>query len=271
MAGGRPARYPVSVRRLLATALTYALAGAVVAVSFPLALVLFLLTAPFDRRRMAVSELLRWLGEVLLRHAPLWPARIEGSLPPPPATFVVVPNHQSIVDAIAVACLPRNMKWLGKVEAFRLPWLGWAFHLAGYVPVKRGDRASGAAALGAMRRWLEAGVPVGLFAEGHRTRDGLLQPFHAGPFRLAVDLGVPIVPVAISGAWRAMPPDRAAIRPSTIQVRILPPVPTVGRTPADVDALREEVRGRIAAALAELEAPAAPPRAAPATPAPGSR
>ncbi|HTN53436.1 MAG TPA: lysophospholipid acyltransferase family protein [Anaeromyxobacter sp.] len=244
--------------RRLAAALTYALAAGAIGLTFPIALLCRLLGAPFDRHRMAPSAALRHLGQALLRLAPLWSVQVEGALPPAPATFVVVPNHQSMVDALAVACLPRNMKWIGKVEAFRIPWLGWAFRLAGYVPVLRGDRESGSAALGRLRRYLSAGIPVGLFAEGARSRDGTLRGFRAGPFKLAVDMGVPVVPVAISGAGEAMPPDQAGIRPSRIRIRILPPLPTLGLGLVDVEALREETRRRIAAALAVMEGAPSP-------------
>jgi 1-acyl-sn-glycerol-3-phosphate acyltransferase len=162
---------------------------------------------------------------------------------------VVVPNHQSLVDALAVACLPREMKWIGKEEVFKVPWLGWSFHLAGHVPVDRTDRVSGSAALARLRRYLDAGIPVGLFAEGTRSRDGTLRPFRAGPFKLAIDAGVPIIPVAIRGAGAAMPADQATIRPSRVRVRILAPIPTTGLTATDVDRLREEVRTRIADAV----------------------
>jgi 1-acyl-sn-glycerol-3-phosphate acyltransferase len=182
---------------------------------------------------------------------------VEGTLPAPPATFVVVPNHRSAVDALAVARLPREMKWLGKEEAFRIPWLGWAFHLAGYVAVDRNDRVSGSAALARLRRYLAEGVPVGLFAEGTRSRDGTLRPFRAGPFKLAIDAGVPIVPVAITGAGEALAPDGLRLRPSDVRVRILAPLPTTGLSADDVDRLREETRVRIAAALG-LEGPGGP-------------
>ena len=235
--------------RKVATALFTAFAALVIFLSLPLTLAVWLVTWPFDRHRMAASRVLRALGEVIVSAFPFWRVTVEGSLPPPPATFVVVPNHRSMVDALAVARLPREMKWLGKKEAFRLPWLGWAFHLAGYVPVDRDDRVSGSTALARLRRYLAEGVPVGLFAEGTRSRDGTLRPFRAGPFKLAIDAGVPIVPVAITGAGEALPPDGLRIRPSDVRVRILPPLPTAGLTAQDVDRLREETRLRIAAAL----------------------
>ncbi len=114
----------------------------------------------------------------------------------------------------------------------------------------RNDRTSGSAALARLRRYLDAGIPVGLFAEGTRSRDGTLRPFRAGPFKLAIDAGVPIVPVAILGAGEAMPPGGARIRPAEVRVRILSPIPTAGLRIDDVDRLRDEARDRIAAALA---------------------
>jgi 1-acyl-sn-glycerol-3-phosphate acyltransferase len=235
--------------RAITTGLFYGFAAVVLSLTFPVALVVRLVTWPFDRHRMATSRSLRALGELLVSAFPFWRVTVEGTLPPPPATFVVVPNHQSLVDALAVACLPREMKWIGKQEVFRIPWIGWAFHLAGYVPVDRNDKVSGSAALARLRRYLDAGIPVGLFAEGTRSRDGSLRPFRAGPFKLAIDAGVPVIPVVIRGAGAAMPPDGALIRPSEVRVRILAPLPTSTLGVGDVDRLREQARAAIAAAL----------------------
>jgi 1-acyl-sn-glycerol-3-phosphate acyltransferase len=244
--------------RALATALFTLFAALVLALSLPVTLAVWAATWPFDRHHMAASRALRALGEVIVSAFPFWRVKVEGALPAPPATFVVVPNHRSAVDALAVAKLPREMKWLGKREAFLIPWLGWAFRLAGYVPVDRNDKVSGSAALARLRRYLAAGIPVGLFAEGSRSRDGTLRPFRAGPFKLAIDAGVPVVPVAITGAGEALPPDGIRIRPSDLRVRILPPIPTAGLSIADVDGLREQVRARIAEALGVGGAAATP-------------
>lgn len=235
--------------RAITTALFFGFAALVLTLTFPVALGVWLATWPFDRHRMAVSRSLRALGEVIVSAFPFWRVTVQGALPAPPATFVVVPNHQSMVDALAVACLPREMKWIGKEEVFRIPWLGWAFTLAGHVPVDRTDRVSGSAALARLRRYLDAGIPVGLFAEGTRSRDGTLRAFRAGPFKLAIDAGVPIVPVAIRGAGAAMPAGGLRIRRSEVQVRILPALPTTGLSALDVDRLREATRQAIAAAL----------------------
>lgn len=255
------------VVKLLRSGLATLLALAFLALTFPVALVVRLATASFDPDRTRVSRAMRALGQWLVACSPLWRVTVEGTLPAT-GTFVVVPNHQSMVDALAIAFLPRDLKWIGKRSVFLVPWLGWAFHLAGYVPVLRGDRESGSKALGTLRGYLARGLPVGLFAEGTRSRDGTLRPFKAGPFKLAIEAGAPIYPVAIWGAGQAMPADTAWLLAAHVRVRILPPVPTAGLAVADVDRLREEVRARLAAALEGLAGPA--PGAGPALRSPGS-
>lgn len=235
--------------RLLAALLTYALAAVAIFLTLPAVLLLRLLVFPFDRHHQLASWSLVWLGRFLLHAAPLWEVKVEGTLPAPPLTYVVVPNHQSLVDALAVACLPANLKWIGKREAFQLPWIGWAFTLAGYVPVLRGEKADGRRALARLRRYLAEGIPVGLFAEGTRSRDGQLKDFKAGPFKLAIEAGVPVIPVAISGAGAAMPADQPWIRASRVTVRILEPIPTSGLSVEDVEALRSTVRQRLLEAV----------------------
>ena len=231
--------------RALVVIATYALAALVIFLSFPVALLVRLLTFPFDRHRLLVGWWLVWAGRIILRASPLWRVTVEGTLPAPPRTYVVVPNHQSLVDALAVACLPANLKWIGKRSAFQLPWLGWAFHLAGYVPVLRGEKADGRRALARLRGYLAQGIAVGLFAEGTRSRDGQLKDFKAGPFKLAIEAGVPVIPVAISGAGQAMPANQPFIQSSLVRVRILEPIPTAGMTVEDVERLRSTVRQRL--------------------------
>jgi 1-acyl-sn-glycerol-3-phosphate acyltransferase len=242
--------------RVLIAIVSYGLGAAVIFLTFPVALLLRVLTFPFDRHRMLVSGSLVLLGRALIRVYPLWHVTVEGSLPAPPQTYVVVPNHQSLVDALAVACLPANLKWIGKRSAFQLPWLGWAFRLAGYVPVLRGEKADGRRALARLRRYLAEGIPVGLFAEGSRSRNGLLKDFKAGPFKLAIEAGAPVIPVAISGAGQAMPADQPWIKPSRITVRILAPIETRGMSVDDVEQLRAMVRQRL---LDAVESSSRPP------------
>jgi 1-acyl-sn-glycerol-3-phosphate acyltransferase len=203
-----------------------------------------LFTAPFDGDRRVPGRFLRGVGSMLVRIFPPWRVRIEGALPDRP--FVLVANHRSWLDVLVLARLPREMKWVAKEELFRVPWIGAMLRLSGDIPVRRGDAASGDAALARAVDYLGRGLPVVFFPEGTRSRDGALRAFKIGAFETAVGAGVPIVPVVLLGTAEGMPPGTLALHPSRIVARILAPVPSTDRDPGH---LRDEVRARIAAAL----------------------
>jgi 1-acyl-sn-glycerol-3-phosphate acyltransferase len=164
--------------------------------------------------------------------------------------YVVVANHESFVDILLISHLPWEMKWLSKQENFKIPVVGWLMRLARDVELERGDRASGAAAMQECRRRLDERVSVMIFPEGTRSVTGDLLPFKDGAFRLAIEAGVPILPLAVHGAATALQKGDWRFGRSTAEVRVLEPVSTEGLGTEDVDGLKEQVRARIRAELA---------------------
>ena len=219
------------------------------AVSLPVQALLFAVTAPFDPSRIATGRFLRWVGRRIAGCYPPWRLRVEGSWPAAGGAFVVVANHQSILDILLLSHMPREMKWIAKEELFRIPWIGWMLRMSGDIAIRRGERDSGLEALGKARDHLARGVPVMVFAEGTRSRDGRLLPFKSGAFRLAIETGVPVLPVAVNGTGPGMPKGSPWVRPCEAWARILEPVPTTGLKPEDAVKVRDEVRRRIAAVL----------------------
>ncbi|HXI20547.1 MAG TPA: lysophospholipid acyltransferase family protein, partial [Gemmatimonadales bacterium] len=197
-----------------------------------------LVTAPFDPGRYWVGFLFRKIAVVTVALNPLWRFRVSGTFPPDPRRpFVVVSNHESFVDILLISHLPWEMKWMSKVELLRIPILGWDMILAGDVPVERGTRKS---ALKAMRRCQEilAGrVSVIIFPEGTRSTTPEMLPFKDGAFRLAVEAGVPILPLAVRGTSGALPKHGWRFGRARAEVRVLPPVETSGLRPTDVAGL----------------------------------
>lgn len=213
----------------------------------------WLVTLPFDRGRYAVGYLFRRIGVVEAALNPLWKFRYTGTLPSDPRRpFVVVSNHESFADILLISHLPWEMKWLSKVELFRLPFLGWLMRLAGDIPLKRGFGPSAAEAMARARDALANKVSVMIFPEGTRSATAELLPFKDGAFRLAIDAGVPILPLALHGTGTALPKHDWRFGRSTAVVKVLEPVETAGLTPADVPALKEKVRATIAETRAEL-------------------
>jgi 1-acyl-sn-glycerol-3-phosphate acyltransferase len=144
------------------------------------------------------------------------------------------------------------MKWLSKAELFRYPVMGWLMHLAGDVPVKRGFGPSAVEAMTKCREILSRKVSVMIFPEGTRSSTTELLPFKDGAFRLAIDAGVAILPLALHGTGPALRKHDWRIGRSTAVVEVLAPVETAGLTPADVPALKERVRSIIVEARDRL-------------------
>ena len=208
-----------------------------------------------DPGRRLAGRIFHGLGALVARLVPYWDFGVEGAARIEPGRgCVAVCNHESDADVFLVALLPHDLKWLSKVSIYRLPVMGWAMRLAGDVPVVRGDRESGAAALDSCRVWLERGVSVVIFPEGTRSRSLELLPFREGAFRLAVDTGAPILPLVLAGTREAMPPGSILFRPARARLKVLEPFETRGLGEADVPALADRVRARMAEARAALRA-----------------
>ncbi|HEY6005044.1 MAG TPA: lysophospholipid acyltransferase family protein [Anaeromyxobacter sp.] len=241
---------------MLAFSIVYWLfAVAIMPPLFAVALAIFLVTLPFDRRRLVLHLYCCAWGSLYVAANPFWRIGVEGREKLPwrgPA--VLVANHLSLLDIPLLYALFRPFKWVSKGELFRVPIVGWTMAINDYVRVWRGDPESVRRMLEHCRRHIERGTPVLLFPEGTRSRDGHLQRFKDGAFRLALDTGCPVFPIAVSGTFEALPATGLSIKKGMrAQVRVLDPL-----RPADypsLEQLREAARAAIASALPEEARP----------------
>jgi 1-acyl-sn-glycerol-3-phosphate acyltransferase len=207
-----------------------------------------LITARFDPGRYWVGLWFRKIGVVTATLNPLWRFRVGGQLPSNPRhPYVVVSNHESFVDILLLSHLPWEMKWLSKVEVFRIPILGWNMQLVGDVPVERGTAKSAAEAMRRCGAILRQRISVVIFPEGTRSPTGEMLPFKDGAFRLAIEAGVPILPIVVHGTRFALGKHDWRVGHSIAEARVLPPVETTGLTAQDIPDLRDRVRALIAA------------------------
>jgi 1-acyl-sn-glycerol-3-phosphate acyltransferase len=248
----RPPRLPTFLVNVLA-AVSYVISVVIIVLGLPVLALIVVVTLPFDATRRVPGLFLRRLGSIPTYVFPFWHVRIEGAQPERGA-YVCTSNHQSFLDIFGMARQRREMKWIAKEEIFKLPFFGLYFRLSGDIPVNRGDRESGGAALTKARWYLDRGMPVMIFPEGTRSRDGKMGAFKPGAFRLAIEAQVPILPVAVTGSAYGMPKGSPWIRPTLVLVRLLAPIDTKGMTGADVVRLMGMTRDRIAVAEAELRA-----------------
>jgi 1-acyl-sn-glycerol-3-phosphate acyltransferase len=164
--------------------------------------------------------------------------------PVPEGPAMYASNHESILDPWALfVAIPRSIRFLAKAELFRLPIFGHYLRLAKFIEIDRRNRSRAVASLRAAGEIVRAGTSLAVFPEGTRSADGRILPFKKGPFVLAEEAQVPVVPVAIAGASRVMPKGQLRVRPGVIRVGIGAAVHP-SEFP-DREALLAEVRRRV--------------------------
>jgi 1-acyl-sn-glycerol-3-phosphate acyltransferase len=213
------------------------------------ALVVWALTAPFDRRKVVLHLYSSAWAVFYVRLNPLWRLRTSGrALLPWRGAAILVANHASLIDILVLFDLFRPFKWVSKAEIFKVPVIGWNMRLNGYVPLVRGSGESVRRLMARCSQLLEAGSPVLFFPEGTRTDDGRLRPFRDGAFELAVRHQVPVFPIAVHGTGRALPKHGLVLR-DQVDARVEVLAPLLPADHADVAALRDAAHRRIATAL----------------------
>jgi 1-acyl-sn-glycerol-3-phosphate acyltransferase len=168
----------------------------------------------------------------------------------PARSYIFMSNHASNLDPpIQVPLIPKRTSVMVKKELFKYPVLGAVMRIGLLVPVDRGNREAGIEAVIAAKAVVNQRLNILIYVEGKRSFDGKLIPFKKGPFYLAAECGVPVVPVTITGTHEAMPKGRFAIRPGVAKVVFHAPI-----EPADFgtrDELMERVRAVIDSGLPE--------------------
>jgi 1-acyl-sn-glycerol-3-phosphate acyltransferase len=181
----------------------------------------------------------------------LWVARAKVTVTgaekiDPTRSYIYMPNHQSNADIpLLLGRLPVQFRWLAKAELFKIPIFGRAMRGVGYISIDRSNRKSAFASLAKAAETIRNGASVLIFPEGTRSQDGKILPFKKGGFVLAVDSGVPIVPIIIHGTRESMPKGQFSIRPIPVTMDILEPVETSDYTRKTKDALLEKIRSTL--------------------------
>jgi 1-acyl-sn-glycerol-3-phosphate acyltransferase len=168
----------------------------------------------------------------------------------PARTYIFMSNHVSNLDPpITVPLIPKRTSVLVKKELFKVPVLGKAMRMGSLIPVDRGNRDAGIESVRAAKEVVQQGLNMTIYVEGKRSFDGKLLPFKKGPFYLAMECGVPVVPITITGTPYVMPKGRFAIKPGLVTVNFHPPI-----EPEDFgsrECLMEKVRAAIDSGLPE--------------------
>ncbi len=175
------------------------------ALLFPFAVVIWLATLPFDRRLFLLHRFSCLWSNLVFFLNPLWKVNVYGrDRIDPTAPAVIVSNHQSGADILVLFKLTIHFKWVSKWSLFWYPFIGWNMAMNRYIALKRGRKSSINKMVESCKKALREGNSVMIFPEGTRSKDGSVHTFKNGAFRIALETGVPIQPIAISGTSRAI-------------------------------------------------------------------
>jgi len=223
----------------------------------PLVALIRVATMPFDRGAYWAGYTFRAVARVHGRLNPLWTFTVRGNVPNDPRLpYVVVSNHESFVDMLAISQIPIEMKWVAKSTFFNIPIVGFLLMLSRDIKLVRGAKGAGAHVYTEAANRLSTRTSVMLFPEGTRSVSGELGAFKDGAFKIAIEAQAPILPLVVHGTRNALIKHDWRFGRCDAVVQILDPIPTTGMTLEDVDALREQVRDLIAATKADLAAAA---------------
>jgi 1-acyl-sn-glycerol-3-phosphate acyltransferase len=197
-----------------------------------------------DRRGELSWRIARSWGRVVLK---AWGVRVvvRGDAPPGPVIYAV--NHGSVLDIpVIFAHLPGSFRIVHKRSLYLIPLIGLYLHCSGHIGIDRSKAFRARKSLERAAQRIAGGTSVAVFPEGTRSADGSVRPFKKGSFVLAIEAGVPVIPVSLAGVKRVAPQGLLRLRPGELAMTLHAPVPTAGRCVEEAGALAEQVRGIVA-------------------------
>lgn len=221
----------------------------------PFFLLVWLSTFWWDKRRLAthmMGTFWAWHYQSLI---PFWKLRLEGRQKIPwNRPVVMVSNHRSLVDILALYKIRRPFKWTSKSENFRLPFIGMVLSLTNSVRIERESLRSGAQFLSQAETEMKKGSSILLFPEGTRSKTREMRPFKEGAFLLAKKQGCGIIPIVHTGSEKTFDKGSWVLKgKAPIHIRVLDEIPASEVERLDVKALMALVRERMEEGIAALE------------------
>ena len=232
--------------RLVATLLiTFVFATSTV--FFLVALCIWLVTYFLDPRLWLLHRFTCFWASLYIWIFPPWQVTVNGREKiDKNKTYVIVSNHQSLVDILVAFTLFTHFKWVSKDEIFQIPLVGWNMALNQYIRLKQGRKTSVKQMYSACGKHLKRGSSVYLFPEGTRSRNGKLGAFKEGAFILAKRQRVAILPIVINGSKHAVPKNRFNFSGrSDVHVQVLDEIPVESYDETTVSELTQKVREMI--------------------------
>ncbi len=216
-----------------------------------LSIIALVLCCPFDRGRRVVHMLTFYMTRLFLGGPLYWPTKVIGRENlDPKKSYVVVINHQNMMDIPMLYHLKFHYRWVSKREVFKVPFFGQYLLIHGDIAIERGNaKVAMQKVIERGCKWLSRGVSVAIFPEGTRSKDGEIHRFKVGAFNLAKEAGVEILPVVMDGTKSAFKKSGAFNWRNKMTLQVLPPISKEKVEQLEVKELSEVVREQMIEAL----------------------
>ena len=234
--------------------LYYLVVIAVALVLYVASFIALVVCYPFDRKRVVVHTLSKWITDTIFGLPPFMKREVIGieNIDPKKA-YVMTLNHNSMADIITIYNLPLVFKWVSKKEVYRIPIVGRLLYAHGDIVI---NRASAKEAMQLVhergKEWLAKGASVAIFPEGTRSKDGEIHNLKAGAFLLAKDAGAPILPIVLNNTNKMMRKGWLMNWRNHITIKILPPISAEEVAERSVKEVMADVHSSMTEALAEI-------------------
>jgi len=221
----------------------------------PFFLLVWVSTFWWDRRTLASHMMATFWAWHYQSLVPFWKLRLEGRKKIPwNRPVVMVANHRSLIDILALHKLRRPFKWVSKAENFKLPFVGMVLSLNNHVKINRESLRSGAQFLSQAELEMKKGSSILMFPEGTRSRSMEMRPFKEGAFLLAKKMGCGVIPIVHTGSERTFDRGSWVLKgKTTIRIRVLDEISADKVKQLDVKMLIKIVRQSMVDGIAELE------------------
>jgi 1-acyl-sn-glycerol-3-phosphate acyltransferase len=225
-----------------------------ITLALPVAFILWLIAIPFDKRRLMNNRWMVIQGIVLTKMSPFWKVVVDGREKiDHNQAYVIVPNHQSMLDIVFFNMLHHRLRWVSKIEVFKIPIVGWEMRMVKYIELVRGNKASVVKMMESCVESLQEGISVVIFPEGTRSLTGEIGKFKPGAFQIAVKTDKPLLPVLIDGTGDILPKKGFLFGSRiVVRIRVLDPIFPGNFKTGDPDELAAMVQSQMVSAMKQL-------------------
>jgi 1-acyl-sn-glycerol-3-phosphate acyltransferase len=225
-----------------------------ITLALPVALLLWLVSLLFDRRRLMNNRWMVIQGIVLTKMSPFWKVVVDGREKiDQNQAYVIVPNHQSMLDIVFFNMLHHRLRWVSKIEVFKVPIVGWEMRMVKYIELVRGNKHSVIQMMEKCVESLKDGISIVIFPEGTRSLTGAIGKFKTGAFQIAVKTDKPLLPVLIDGTGDILPKKGFIFgNRRVVRIRVLDPIFPGNFKTGDPEELAGMVQAQMVSAMEQL-------------------